>query len=119
MRRTPTSITTWLSSHVVWTGSRVLDCATLHGVTRRVSGTVQFRCYSTLTGCRADRSAWPARPRRGVFVDRLAVHGTLTADTCNVRFRRTGTYYWAAFYSGDRRIAPSVSLCSGEKLTVK
>ena len=119
VRRTPTSITTWLSSHVVWAGSPVLDWATLHGVTSGASGTVQFRYYSTLNGCRADRSAWPATPRRGVFVDRLAVHGTRTPDTRNVRFQRAGTYYWAAFYSGDRRTAPSVSSCAGEILTVK
>ena len=119
VRRTPTSITTWLSSHVVSPGSAVLDWATLHGVTGGVSGTVQFRYYSTLIGCRTDRSAWPARPRRGVFVDRLAVHGTRTPDTRNVRFQRAGTYYWAAFYSGDSRNAPSVSSCAGEVLTVR
>jgi len=117
--RSRVSVTTWLSTHLTWVGQPVIDWATLHGITRRVSGTVQFRYYRTLRGCRADVSSWPARPLHGVFVDRLVVHGPRTPDTRSVRFRRAGTYYWAAFYSGDARNGPAASSCVSEILRVR
>ncbi len=119
VRRDPTSTTTWLSRHVIWAGHSVLDWATVHARTRSVHGTVQFRYYATSRVCRIDTSAWPARPVHGVFVERLRVHGHRTPDTRLVQFRHRGTFYWAAFYSGDNRNGPSASGCLSEVLKVK
>jgi len=116
--RSRSAITTWLSRHLISPGQAVLDWATVHTATRVVTGLVQFRFYSTLAGCRADTSAWPGRPRHGVFVDRLPVRGHRTADTRLVTFRRAGVYYWAAFYSGGARNAPAASKCLTEILKV-
>lgn len=117
--RSRVSVTTWLSRHVIWRGQSVLDWATLRGVTGGVRGTVQFRYYATLAACRADTAAWPVSPQRGVFVQRFVVRGTRTPDTRLVRFGRAGTYYWAAFYSGDARNGPAASSCVSEILRVR
>ncbi len=112
-------VTTRLWRRKISAGGSVLDYARLHRVTRHVHGTVQYRYYSTLRGCEADTYAWPARPRHGHGAGTVTVHGIKVRGSRWVTFRRPGTYYWAAFYSGDARNAPAVSRCLTEVLKVR
>jgi len=111
-------IITHLSRHWIVAGGSARDFALLKFVTRRVHGVVRYRYYSTLHGCLADTSRWPARPRHGLAAGTVPVHGAIVHPSRWVRFFRPGTYYWAAFYSGSSRYAPAASRCLTEVLRV-
>ncbi len=112
LKRTPHRrpvITTRLSRHRVLVGGSVRDFAGLHRVTELAAGTVRYRVYSTLRGCRADTFGWPGKLRHGLAAGIVRVHGAVVPGSLRVTFHRAGTYYWAAFYSGGARNAPEAS----------
>ncbi|HUZ52572.1 MAG TPA: hypothetical protein VMU94_08575 [Streptosporangiaceae bacterium] len=83
--RTPPAITPRVSRHKILAGGSVRDFARLHRVTKLAGGTLRYRVYSTLRGCRADTLAWPARPSHGRGAGIVRVQGTVGPGSLSVR----------------------------------
>jgi hypothetical protein len=112
------SIKTKLSADTITGGGVAHDSATLSGATSTAGGTVDYRYYSDAAACAADTAAWPATPTGGTSAGTVTVTGGSVPNSPAVTFLFAGTYYWAAFYSGDSRNAPAASACTTEILTV-
>jgi hypothetical protein len=117
-----TSITTALSpSGSVSVGTSVHDTATLTGATATAGGSVFYRYYTSVTDCQGDVAAFDGTVG-SLTLGTDAGTGTVTngvaGDSSTVVFNTAGTFYWAAFYSGDANNFPSSSDCTLEPLVV-
>ena len=114
----PSEITTHLSAAggEIPVGGSVTDSATLHGVTGTAGGTVQYRHYSSLAACQSSTAASP--PAGGTLVSTVTVAGGVVPPSTAATFPAAGTFYWAAFYSGDAGNLPAASDCATEPLVV-
>ena len=114
---TKPSIGTSLSPNPVLVGDMVHDSATLTGATSIAGGTVDYRYYSDLASCEADTVAWPSPPTGGTSAGTVTVNGSVP-NSPDVTFPVEGTYYWAAFYTGDPSNRSAASDCTTETLPV-
>jgi hypothetical protein len=109
------AITTTLSANSVPIGTAVHDSATITGATSDAGGTVYYRYYSTLAACQADTNP----PTGGTSAGTKTVTNGVVPDSDPVTFDSAGTFYWAAFYSGDPpKNTAARSDCSTEVLVV-
>jgi hypothetical protein len=108
------TITTLLSASSVSIGTPVHDSATISGATSDAGGTVYYRYYSTLAACQADTNP----PTGGTSAGMKTVTNGVVPDSDPVTFNSAGTFYWAAFYSGDTKNSAARSDCSTEVLVV-
>jgi hypothetical protein len=114
-------VTTELSAPggVILVGGSVSDAAVLHGATATAGGSVQYRFYDSLTACDADTGAFPsAAPSGGTLVSTVTASGGVVPSSAAQVFAAAGTFYWAAFYSGDAGNQAAVSDCVTEPLVV-
>jgi hypothetical protein len=114
----PSQVTTRLSvtDRVLEVGGSADDSATLSGVTRAAGGTLQYRLYASLSACQAAVAASP--PGGGTLVSTVKVTDGTVPDSARQAFRAAGTFYWAAFYSGDAANRAAVSDCATEPVAV-
>jgi hypothetical protein len=116
---TQPSITTSLSANSIPVGGSVHDTATLTGATSGAGGTVQYRFYPSLSACQADSTAFPGtQPTGGTPAGTVTVTNATVPNSDAVTFPSAGTFFWAAFYSGDTSNGPADSACGGERLDV-
>jgi hypothetical protein len=115
----PSQVTTQLSAadHVIRVGGSVSDAATLHAVTTTAVGTVEYRVYGSLSACETATSAFPPAGG-GTLVSTVTVTGGIVPPSASHSFPVAGTFYWAAFYSGDASDRAVASLCAAEPLVV-
>jgi len=117
-RATP-AITTSLSANPIPVDTSASDTATLTGASANAGGTVDYRYYGSLSGCQADATAFPVTaPTGGTDVGTVTVTSGSVPNSNAVTFHNAGTFYWAAFYSGDLNNAAAASGCSTELLVV-
>ncbi len=107
------SITTSLSPAVITVGGSTQDTATLHFATSNAGGTVDYRYYATQAACTADTAG-----TAGTNVGSVTVANGSVPNSASVTFSTAGTYYFAAFYSGDTNNTKAASNCGTELLTV-
>ena len=120
VQRADSSMDTALSDSQITVGGRVHDTAELHGIAAGATGSVEFRYYRSPRACRADAAGFPeTAPSRGRYVSTSDVTGGGVRPSSQVTFPDAGTFWWAAFYSGDGRNAPAVSDCRSEPLLVQ
>ena len=100
-------------------GGSASDSATLLGVTGTAAGTVEYRFYGSLSACETDAAAFPGTPPPGgTLVSTVTVTGGVVPPSASATFPAAGTFYWAAFYSGDPSNAAAASTCATEPLVV-
>jgi hypothetical protein len=113
------SIFTSLKTNPIGVDGATKDSATLSNTSGNAGGTVDYRYYSTQAACQSDATAFPkTAPSGGTDVGTVTVTGGSVPDSASATFHNAGTYYWAAFYSGDTNNNPAVSGCGTERLTV-
>jgi hypothetical protein len=100
-------ITTSLSASPITVGGSVSDSATLGNATGNAGGTVAYRYYSSLADCEADLTG-----SGGTGAGTKTVTNAVVPDSDSVTFNSTGTFYWAAFYSGDANNGAVKSDCT-------
>jgi hypothetical protein len=115
----PSLITTQLSAadRVIGVGRSASDSATLRGVTSAARGTVEYRLYGSLAACETATALFPPASG-GTLVSTVTVTGGKVPRSAAHTFRVPGTFYWAAFYSGDASDRPAASACVTEPLVV-
>ncbi len=80
---------------------------------------MDYRYYASQADCQADASAFPGTlPSGGTDVKTVTVTSGTVPDSPSVTFNSAGTFYWAAFYSGDGNNKAAVSDCSSEVLVM-
>ena len=95
------------------------DAATLTGVTGTAGGTVEYRLYGSLSACDGDVAAFPGTaPSGGTLVSTVTVTNGAAPSSAAHTFGAAGTFYWAAFYSGDANNRAAASDCATEPLVV-
>ena len=100
-------------------GGSASDSATLAGVTGTAGGSVAYRFYGSLSACETDVAAFPGTPPPGgTLVSTVTVTGGVVPPSAAATFGAAGTFYWAAFYSGDPSNLPAASVCATEPLVV-
>ena len=100
-------------------GGSASDTATLHGVTSTAGGTVEYRLYTSPSPCDSDAAAFPGTaPSRGTPVSTETVTNGTAPPSAAFTFTAAGTFYWAAFYSGDPGNQAAASDCATEPLVV-
>ena len=100
-------------------GGSASDAATLAGVTGTAAGTVAYRFYGSQAACETDVAAFPGTPPSGgTLVSTVTVTGGVVPPSAAAAFGAAGTFYWAAFYSGDPSNLPAASICATEPLMV-
>ena len=117
----PSRVTTRLSAAGGQTpvDGSVRDTATLNGVTSTAGGTVDYRYYNSLTACGSDVAAFPGTaPTGGTRASTETVTNGAAPSSAAVPFTTAGTFYWAAFYSGDADDLAAASDCDTEPLVV-
>ena len=117
----PSRVTTVLSAAggEIPVGGSASDAATLHGVTATAGGTVEYRFYGSLSACDTDVAAFiGTAPSGGTLVSTVPVSGGTVPPSAAHTFAATGSFYWAAFYSGDPSNRAAASLCVTEPLVV-
>jgi parallel beta-helix repeat protein len=110
------TIATTLSESAGIRGDKVHDSAKLTGATSDAGGTVDYRYYTDPGGqaaCEADTAG-----TGGTDVGTVTVAGGLVPDSPNATFNTAGTFYWAAFYSGDAKNEAAKSGCGTERLVI-
>jgi hypothetical protein len=117
-----TSITTSLvPSGSVSVGTSVHDTATLSGALANAGGSVFYRYYTSVADCQADATAFDGTVgslTHGTSAGTGAVNNGVVGDSNSVPFNSAGSFFWAAFYSGDGSNLASSSDCTSEPLTV-
>jgi hypothetical protein len=100
-------------------GGSVSDAAALGGVTGTAGGSVGYRFYGSLSACDGETAAFPATaPSGGTLVSTEPVTSGVVPASGAAPFPVAGTFYWAAFYSGDTSNGPAASDCATEPLVV-
>jgi uncharacterized repeat protein (TIGR01451 family) len=107
------TITTSLASSSISVGDTTHDTATLHNATANAGGSVDYRYYSSPSACTADTTG-----TSGIDVGSVTVNNGIVPQSPDATFNSAGTFYWAAFYSGDANNNPAKSDCSTEALAV-
>ena len=114
------SITTYLSANEILAGDSVHDSARLNGATSDAGGTVEYRYYPSLSDCQTDTAAFPGtQPMGGTSAGTVTVKKGSVPDSDTVTFEDAGTFFWAAFFTGDAHNKAAASDCANEKLMVK
>jgi hypothetical protein len=114
----PTIATQLADSSIAVDGS-TNDTATLSNASLGAGGTVDYRFYASQADCQTDASAFPGTvPAGGTDVGSVLVVAGVVPPSPSVTFHNAGSYYFAAFYSGDVNDTPAVSDCSTELLVV-
>ena len=89
------------------------DAATLAGVTGTAGGTVEYRLYGSPSACDGDVAAFPGTaPSGGTLVSTVTVTNGAAPSSAAHTFGAAGTFYWAAFYSGDANNRAAASDCA-------
>ncbi len=115
---TPT-ITTALTANPIPVDGSTTDTATLHNASANAGGTVDYRYYPSLTACQADATAFTGTtPIGGTDVGSVNVTSGNVPASASASFPNAGTFYWAAFYSGDPNNTAAASDCTTELLVV-
>ena len=117
----PSQVTTQLSATggEIPVGGSASDAATLNGVTGTAGGTVEYRFYDSLSACQTATGAFPGTaPSGGTLVSTVTVTGGVAPPSASATFDVAGTFYWAAFYSGDASNQAAASTCATEPLVV-
>jgi hypothetical protein len=113
------SISTVLHASSIALNSSTSDTASLMGASATAGGTVDYRFYNNQAACQADAGAFPGTaPNGGTDVGSVTVSAGSVPNSASATFHSAGTYYWAAFYSGDTNNRAAVSGCSSEALVV-
>jgi hypothetical protein len=113
------SISTALNASPIAINTSTFDTATLHSASGNAGGTVDYRFYATQAACQADASGFPGTaPSGGTDVGSVSVMAGSVPNSAAHMFSSAGSYYWAAFYSGDANNKPAVSGCGTEPLVV-
>jgi hypothetical protein len=109
------AITTQLSAGTIAIDTSANDTASLTGASQNAGGLVDYRYYSSLGACLADSAT---APTGGTDVGSVPVTNGSVPASPSVTFHNAGTYYWAAYYSGDTNNNPAASGCNTELLVV-
>jgi hypothetical protein len=115
------SIATVLADSTLTVGGSTNDTATLTGATSGAGGTVDYRYYSSSADCVTDATAFDgtvASLTGGTDVGSVTVTGGVVPDSASATFNSAGTFYWAAFYTGDANNDKASSDCTAEALVV-
>jgi hypothetical protein len=108
-----------LSAGPITAGGLASGTATLTAMTSGAGGAVDYRYYTSVPACLTDVSAFPGTaPSGGTDVGTVTVTNGSVPPSPTVAFPVPGTYYWAAFYSGDANNQPAVSGCATGGLVV-
>ena len=78
---------------------------------------MEYRYYSSLSDCQTATSAFPPASG-GTLVSTVTVTGGVVPPSASATFPDAGTFYWAAFYSGDPSNLAAASDCATEPLVV-
>ena len=112
------SVSTSLHAATISAGGTTYDTANVTGGDSP-TGTVWFRYYSSTSDCSADASAFNGTA--GSLTHGTAA-GSVTLPASPIQSSTVafsaGSYYWAAFYSGDANNNDASSNCTSEPLTV-
>jgi hypothetical protein len=111
--KTSPTIATTLSASGGIKGDSFHDSATLSGATTDAGGTVDYRYYASPADCTSDTTG-----TAGHDVSTETVTGGIVDNSDDATFTTAGTFYWAAFYSGDARNNPAKSDCASEPLVI-
>jgi hypothetical protein len=111
--KTSPTIETTLSASGGIKGDTIHDSATLTGETSDAGGTVNYRYYASTADCTADTTG-----TAGTDVSTETVTNGTVPNSADETFTTAGTFYWAAFYSGDARNNPAKSDCASEPLEI-
>jgi hypothetical protein len=111
--KTSPTIATALSASGGIEGDTIHDSATLSGATADAGGTVNYRYYASPADCTADTTG-----TAGADVSTETVTDGAVPNSDDETFTTAGTFYWAAFYSGDARNQPAKSDCASERLEI-
>jgi hypothetical protein len=111
--KTSPTISTALSASGGIKGDTVHDTATLSGATNDAEGTVNYRYYSSVPACTNDTTG-----TAGHDVSTETVTGGVVPKSDDATFTTAGTFYWAAFYSGDAKNSAAKSDCTSEPLEI-
>jgi SdrD B-like protein len=114
------SVTTALEpSSTIAIDTAAHDSATLTGASANAGGTVDYRYYASEAECETAASAFTgANASGGTDVGSVSVTNGSVPNSLAVTFHNAGSYYWAAFYSGDSNNQAAVSGCDTELLVV-
>jgi hypothetical protein len=111
--KTSPTITTALSASGGIKGDTIHDSAELSGATTDAGGTVNYRYYASQAACASDTTG-----TAGTDVSTETVTNGDVPNSDDETFNSAGTFYWAAFYSGDARNKPAKSDCASERLEI-
>jgi hypothetical protein len=111
--KTSPTIATTLSASGGIKGDTIHDSAKLTDATTDAGGTVNYRYYSSPADCTADSTG-----TAGTDVSTETVTNGTVPNSDDETFTTAGTFYWAAFYSGDARNNPAKSDCASEPLEI-
>ena len=80
---------------------------------------MEYRFYGSLAACDSDVAAFPGTPPSGgTLVSTVTVTNGAVPPSAAATFPAAGTFYWAAFYSGDPSNLAAASDCATEPLVV-
>jgi hypothetical protein len=111
--KTSPTIATTLSASGGINGDTFHDSATLTGATSDAGGTVNYRYYASPADCTSDTTG-----TAGHDVSTETVTNGNVPPSDDETFTTAGTFYWAAFYSGDVKNNPAKSDCASEPLEI-
>jgi hypothetical protein len=118
---TPSIATALVPSGQVNAGTSVHDTATLTLASGNAGGSVFYRYYTSVADCNLDAAAFDGTSNsltHGTAAGTGTVTNGVVGDSSSVPFNSAGTFYWAAFYSGDNNNIPAHSDCTSEPLHV-
>jgi hypothetical protein len=120
---TPTITTALVPSDSVNAGTSVHDTATFTAGTTAANagGSVFYRYYTSVADCQLDATAFNGTVgslSHGTAAGTVAVTNAVIPNSDSVVFNSAGTFYWAAFYSGQGGNLPAHSDCTSEPLHV-
>jgi hypothetical protein len=111
--KTSPTISTALSASAGIKGDKFHDTAALADETPDAGGTVDYRYYGSEAACDADTDG-----TGGTEVGTVTVTDGAVPDSPDATFNTAGTFYWAAFYSGDSKNEAAKSGCGTEPLVI-
>ena len=101
-------------------GESVRDTARLFGATFNAGGKVYYRYYNSRGSCLADTATWTgSQYLHGNSAGTVYVMNGMVPPSQFMTFGAAGTFFWAAFYTGDYNNQAAASNCWDEVLWVK
>ena len=79
---------------------------------------MEYRVYDSLAACQRRGDLHVPAASGGTLVSTVTVTGGVVPPSAAHPFDAAGTFYWAAFYSGDPSNAAAASHCATEPLVV-